>query len=304
MTSTILYRYIGNFLILQDDTQKEFRIQTDLYHPALTCENSTLYISGGQTLTALSPCIYALDLTQKFSTLRFPESFNLIGNLVFHRFHHTITFCDNTLYMLGGNDNHTIGNFSERFKLNDSSCQAIAPIPGPCMLHSATCSNEKIYVVGGINNHNKYNENIYVFDILNGKWNTKPVKSILTTKPVVIPLCSKSLIVVGGWNKDCKFNSKVVVVDTEKWREKVLKHFVVGEYFHSFIVKNGMLSLMDHTGLVHRKNLALIKETAEYRLWKKELWLRRKAFVYFLAYNKNVQFNLPIHIAREICGFL
>jgi len=304
MTSTVLYRYIGDFLILQDSNRKEFRIKTNIYHPALTCNNSTLYLSGGQTLSILSPCIYSLDLTQDFSSITFPESFSFLANMAFHRFHHTLTFCNNTLYMLGGNDNHSVGNFSERLKLNDPDCQAVPPIPGPCMLHSTTFNNGKIYVVGGLNSQSKYNENIYVFDTLTEKWISKPAKLILTTKPVLIPLCRKSFVVIGGWNKDCKFNNKVVVVDTEKWRERVLKHLVIGEYFHSFIVEGGILSLMDHTGLVHRRSMGLIKERSEFKLWKKEIWMRRKAFLYFLAFNKNAQFNLPLHIAREISEFL
>lgn len=302
--SAHLFRQIGNTLIIQDNNKKEVKIETTIYYPGLVCQDSTLYIVGGQTSTTLSPEIYSISLASLSPLPKFPDSFQLLGNLTFSRFHHTVTYYNNTLYILGGNDNHSISNFCEKFEIPSQSSIIIPPMPVPCMLHSSALNNGKIYVAGGINNQNKYNETLYILDLSCEKWSSILVKLISACKPTIVPLCQKTIAVFGGWIKDCKFNNKVVAIDTENYKNKVLKHFNIGEFFQSFTVKNGILSLMDHTGMVHMKSFELIKKSAKFKLWQREIWRRRKGFVYFLAYYKGEKLNLPENILKEICRFL
>jgi hypothetical protein len=276
-----------------------------IFHPAIVIDSNFLYILGGQASTILSPDIFLIDLKSLVtSSSNLEDCSTIIGKMIFLRTSHSSCIHFQKIYTLGGSDNNSLTDLVEVFDTISMESVLLCSMPFPVKLHSTCVAGDKIFVGGGYKAQGRYNENVFFYDLEDKKWTIGQEKNAIPAiRPVLIAFQEKFVVLFGGWLKDCKFNNKVNVLNAKSLTRKVLKGFNFVEMFWSWTVQQETLSLMDHRGDLHQVSWLKLKKEAEFELFYKKIWKRKKVFLFTLKFAE-WKIPLPLYLIREISRFL
>ena len=131
-------------------------------HPQLTrMSDNSCILSGGLVSGKISSQIL------KFSH----DKLEHIGNMYNPKLYHSQVLIENILYTLGGSsDSSNTTSIFESYDLSTHTPILLSPIPDARKKHTASVSNLKIFLIGGISGTSTSKHTIFYYSILTSTW--------------------------------------------------------------------------------------------------------------------------------------